>query len=71
MGYCERYPDDKGTCGLVKQLPALAPGMSEKDYLEVLQKTFTRWGKTGDPRIAATNQGRARNLQRSTACESR
>jgi predicted dienelactone hydrolase len=53
IDYCERYPDDKGTCGLVKQLPILAPGMSEKGYAEVLQKTFTRWGKTDDPRVRA------------------
>ena len=53
IGYCKRHPGDEDTCGLTKQLPALAPGMSEKDYLEVLQKTFTRWGKTDDPRIRA------------------
>jgi len=53
LGYCERYPGDKGTCGLLTQLPTLAPGMSGKDYAELLQKTFTRWGKTDDSRIKA------------------
>jgi predicted dienelactone hydrolase len=53
IDYCERYPGDRDTCGLVKQLPTLAPGMSERDYAAVLQKTFTRWGKTVDPRVRA------------------
>jgi predicted dienelactone hydrolase len=53
IGYCKPHPNDQDKCGLVNQLATLAPGRSETEYLEALQKTFTRWGETDDPRIKA------------------
>jgi predicted dienelactone hydrolase len=49
IGYCGRHPDDAEICGLVHRL-----GESEsKRALAALQRDFTRWGSTTDPRVKA------------------
>lgn len=51
IGYCDRHPKDREICGLVKQL-ASKDGTT-RDYLQRIQKNYTRWGDTRDPRIRA------------------
>ncbi|MGQ4659557.1 alpha/beta hydrolase [Lysobacter sp. F6437] len=47
-GYCERQPEDREVCGLLRQLGGEAPGV-----LDELQQDFGRWGDTGDDRVRA------------------
>lgn len=49
IGYCERHPDDTEICGLVQQLGAA----ESKRVLAALQRDFSRWGGTADPRVKA------------------
>jgi predicted dienelactone hydrolase len=55
IGYCERHPEDRGTCDTAKQLAAHAGthGQTEKVYLDAIQNDLGRWGKTADPRVKA------------------
>ena len=49
IGYCERHPDDAGTCGIAQRLsPA---GL--KQALATMQEDASRWGPTADPRVKA------------------
>ncbi|MGH8397686.1 MAG: alpha/beta hydrolase family protein [Gammaproteobacteria bacterium] len=52
IAYCKRHPGDTGTCDLITRLAAQS-GKTEMDYLDGLQKNFTRWGNTDDPRVKA------------------
>lgn len=49
VAYCERHPDDRDTCDVVKRL-----GMdAAKGQIAALQKDRSRWGNTADPRVKA------------------
>jgi predicted dienelactone hydrolase len=49
QGYCEQHPEDVDTCEAAKKLSP----QEVASYLADLQKDFTRWGPTADPRIKA------------------
>jgi predicted dienelactone hydrolase len=49
IGYCDRHPKDVEICGLVRELGADAT----RETLAALQKEFTRYGDTADPRVKA------------------
>jgi predicted dienelactone hydrolase len=52
IGYCAHHPKDKDDiCGFIKKLPA--QGQTVKDYLDAVQKDYTRWGEPDDPRVKA------------------
>ncbi|HET6807366.1 MAG TPA: hypothetical protein VFH59_18170 [Frateuria sp.] len=49
LTYCQRHPDDVDTCEAAQKLSAQAAA----SYLADLQRHFTRWGPTADPRVKA------------------
>lgn len=52
IGYCAHRPKDKeNICRFIKTLPA--HGQTVKDYLDAVQKKYTRWGNPDDPRVKA------------------
>lgn len=48
-GYCERQPEDREICGVLRQLA----GDEAANALDELQQDFGRWGDTGDDRVRA------------------
>ena len=49
LGYCQSHPEDVDTCEAAKKLSP----QEVASYLAELQRDFTRWGPTADPRVKA------------------
>lgn len=52
VGYCERRPQDRDTCGFIERLGARQDG-GFAAHTAALDRARTRWGATADPRIRA------------------
>ena len=54
--YCQRHPEDTGTCGTPDQIAAMLRESGQptmEAYMGAVQKDLARWGATADPRVQA------------------